>query len=596
MGNGNLDAFWAQNKQAIGQALPHGVEALAQVLHPSAETFGLTQKIQSTSIQWVTQEEKTALMFCIVPDPRDLDRVLETYRLVKDHQARLTAVFVHQWTDGENNWDAFVITPHRAMQHADRIEGSTTVRERGPQLREDIYTLFTCDREFPEPGCAEWAELLAGPIEGVYDQLNVLACRYGCEQTVENEMVVWTGSNNKLEAAFFVLTEPASIEAVINIYETIRRSRCPVSFVFVECERPGLYDIFRLSARSYLEHQNQAKAWAGEKTKVDGVAGTPSKQLDNLRWVPRWASHVGCIKGCLNYLGIDVSDGWLYGAMGHAFVLNISPGLCPSGPTDWDTSGFLKLGRNIGYIAECVEEYCPKQSRHLREVQEQAWEFTKRAIDKNHPCYGWELDIPEYFVIYGYDETGYYISGPGCDEGKGPIPWRELGRSEISVVMVSSVRPTTPSDDRKTVREALAYALDLGHNRRKWTDRSGGLKGYDTWIHAMEAGMAGRFGLGYNAAVWAESRRFAVEFLTEAQDRLYKNLRSLLTAAIEHYTTVAENLKLVSQTYPFKKCDNEPTSADDRANTAIEALKRARDAEAAGLDILAQLIENIPSS
>ena len=40
MGNGNLNEFWAQNKFAIGQALPKGIDALAQVLQASAETFG----------------------------------------------------------------------------------------------------------------------------------------------------------------------------------------------------------------------------------------------------------------------------------------------------------------------------------------------------------------------------------------------------------------------------------------------------------------------------------------------------------------------------------------------------------------------------
>jgi hypothetical protein len=169
MGYKDLDEFWAQNKQVIGRALPKGIDALAQVLRAGAEGFGFTQQVHDTSVRWLMQDGKTALMFCIVPDPRDLSRVLDAYVQVKECRPKLAAVFVHQWTDGENNWDAFVVTPQRAMQHADRIEGSKTVQERGPQLREDIHTLFTCEREFPEPGCAEWAELLAGPIEGVYD-------------------------------------------------------------------------------------------------------------------------------------------------------------------------------------------------------------------------------------------------------------------------------------------------------------------------------------------------------------------------------------------------------------------------------------------
>ncbi|OHB80206.1 MAG: hypothetical protein A2Z25_24740 [Planctomycetes bacterium RBG_16_55_9] len=150
------------------------------------------------------------------------------------------------------------------------------------------------------------------------------------------------------------------------------------------------------------------------------------------------------------------------------------------------------------------------------------------------------------------------------------------------------------------MREALTFALDVGHNRQKWTDRAGGLKGYDAWIRAMEAGVAGRFGLGYNAAVWAESRRFAVEFLKEAQERLDNRLEPLFDAALGYYKMVARNLKVVSDTYPFKDCDDESVRmagpADDRAREAMEALKRARDIEAAGLNILARLIEKIPAS
>jgi len=183
--------------------------------------------------------------------------------------------------------------------------------------------------------------------------------------------------------------------------------------------------------------------------------------------------------------------------------------------------------------------------------------------------------------------------GPGCDEGKGPVPRQYLGRSEIGVVLVSSLRPTAPADDRKTVREALTYALELGHNRRKWTDHTGGLKGYDTWIRAMETGIAGRFGLGYNAAVWAESRRFAVQFLKEAQERLDNVLTPLFTAALGHYETVAQNLKAVSDKYPFKECEDERTPVDEYSREAVEALKRARDAEVAGLNVLAELINRL---
>jgi hypothetical protein len=318
-----------------------------------------------------------------------------------------------------------------------------------------------------------------------------------------------------------------------------------------------------------------------------------ARTLVNLRWRPRWASHMGCIKGCLDYLGMAVSDAWLYGATGHAFVINIAPGLCPSGPTDWDTRRIPVLGRNIGYVEEGIDVYCPGQRDDLSAAQERAWDHVRSRIDENLPCYGWEADIPEFYVIYGYDETGYYISGPGCDEGRGPVSWRKLGASDIGVVFVSSISLGEPTDVRKTVRDALSFALDVGYNRCRWTDSAGGLVGYDVWIRTLQAGRAERFGLGYNAAVWAESRRFAVEFLKETRHGLNGDLDHLLAPAVRHYEVVAQALKTVSDTYPFQKGKSEPVAADDRALATVETLRQARESEAAGLAVLAELVRKL---
>jgi hypothetical protein len=302
---------------------------------------------------------------------------------------------------------------------------------------------------------------------------------------------------------------------------------------------------------------------------------------------------MGCIRGCLDYLGIEVSDAWLYGATGHAFVINVAPGLCPSGPTDWDTRRLPELGRNIGYLEEGIDVYCPGQKNNLSAARERAWDYVRSRIDEHLPCYGWELAVPEFYVIYGYDEAGYYVSGPGCDEGQGPIPWRKLGASEIGVVFASSISPGESADERKTVRDALSFALDVGYNRRRWTDSAGGLVGYDVWIRTLRAGRAERFGLGYNSAVWAESRKFAVEFLKEAQQRLDGGPDRLFEQAVEHYKIVAEALRTVADTYPFQQGKHEPAAADDRALATAETLKQAREAEAAGLAVLAEVVRDL---
>ncbi len=318
------------------------------------------------------------------------------------------------------------------------------------------------------------------------------------------------------------------------------------------------------------------------------------KKLDNLKWVPRWVSHLGCIKGCLDYLEKPISDAWLFGATGHAFILNIAPHMCPSGPTDWNTQTFLKLGKNVGYTFDTVCGWKGKED--LRQLQEQAWEHVKNAIDNNEPCYGWEMDIPEFYVIYGYDNKGYYISGPGCDEGKGPISWRKLGTSEIGVIEVRSVRLTEAAREKKTVKEALRYALEYAHKPGRWTDpkSKGGLEGYGAWIKFIENGTAIHFGLAYNAAVWSECRRFAAEFLKEVRDRLDNpSLKSVLETAIEYFTIVSVNLEHVTKAYPFSlDLSPEPIKVDARANKAVGCLYAAKEAEIAGLDVLSEFVNH----
>jgi|GEM_PF-5856733 len=348
MSDPDLGAFWSENKERIGEALPQGIEALAKVLQSGADRFEFVQEVAGKRVHWKMADGRVALAFCIVPDPRDLSAVLNVYEHARELQPALVGVFVHQWTDGQGNWDAFAIGPKRAMQHCDRISGSDQVEERGPELREDIYTLFACERDFPESGRGAWADLLAGPMDGVLHQLGTLAKQHTCTQVAEDYLVQWTNPEGQLEAQFFILPDLGQIDAFVSMYRQISETRCPVSFVCVKANEPRCYDIFRLSARSYLEHHNQVKCPL--HLRIRGG----EKMLEKLHWIPRWASHMGCIQGCLNYLGVETSEAWLHGATGHACVLNISPGLCPSGPTEAQSPGKTWAPRRLAWCSSPV--------------------------------------------------------------------------------------------------------------------------------------------------------------------------------------------------------------------------------------------------
>ncbi len=234
-----------------------------------------------------------------------------------------------------------------------------------------------------------------------------------------------------------------------------------------------------------------------------------------------------------------------------------------------------------------------KSQKDFTSKQKEAWDLVRKSIDNGIPCYGWELEIPEFYVVYGYDDIGYYYSGPTCDSGKGPKPWQELGNTGIGLVEMYRIRKGQAADDTRTVEEALQFALDHAESPAKWIypKYHAGLSGYDTWIREVENDTADGRGTAYNAAVWGECRSFAAPFLKEAGKRLNEKAVPLLEEAARRYSEVHKHLERVANLFPFPP-GNEITEKE-RCGIAVAHLKDARKEEEAGLQILKQIVASI---
>jgi DNA-binding transcriptional ArsR family regulator len=163
-------------------------------------------------------------------------------------------------------------------------------------------------------------------------------------------------------------------------------------------------ELLQTIVESYVD--SQIRVANGRRRMMDRYVGLRTgsgrmKKLTNLRFKPHYVSHLGCLDGCMEYLGLDVSTPWLYGATGHGFILNIAQDLCPSGPTAWKTIMIFELARNLGAKLDGLMAW--KGTPEFEEKQERAWKFVQKAIDAEQPCYGWQIgDIAEYYIIYGY--------------------------------------------------------------------------------------------------------------------------------------------------------------------------------------------------
>jgi len=355
--------------------------------------------------------------------------------------------------------------------------------------------------------------------------------------------------------------------------------------------------------KTALTSERKAVAAIGKAVAaMDVEAAAKGKTLSGLKQRPAWMTHMGCLMGCAKYLKVDASPAWIYGGSGHAFAMNVHEAVCPSGPTAWCAEKCDALAANVGLVVE--SHRTDKMKADFAKARETVWERTKKAIDAGTPCFGWEMDVPEWYVVTGYDADGNYLFDKFG--GAGRVHHAKLGGSDIGVVVINAVKAGKPADDRTVVREALAFAVAHGagkNSNEKWRT---GLSGYDAWINALsdaEAVAADKvigFGTAYNAQCWAECRRHAVAFLTEAKTRLAdKKLDPLLDQAVARYAAVSRDLAAVAKTFPFDVGKGKEMAAriQDAARRAkaVEALKTARAAEAEGLKVLAKLVKALES-
>ena len=250
----------------------------------------------------------------------------------------------------------------------------------------------------------------------------------------------------------------------------------------------------------------------------------------------------------------------------------------------------FRLGENVGYKIDGVVSY--KLDDDFAAKRQMAWETVKQAIDQDLPCYGWEMDIPEYYVVHGYDDVGYHYSGPMCESGTGAKPWESMADTGIGMLEMYVVRQGKCADDAVTVREALEFALEHATSPPKWIfgENKAGLAGFDSWIGALERGILNTNGASYNAACWCECRGFGAQFLREARGRLNGTAGPLLDEAAGHYGDVHARLQQVCELFPFTPPKEDEVVDRSRCQEAVAYLRAARKSEEAGLETLERIV------
>jgi hypothetical protein len=235
-----------------------------------------------------------------------------------------------------------------------------------------------------------------------------------------------------------------------------------------------------------------------------------------------------------------------------------------------------------------------KNQPDFQDIQNIAWEKIKNAIDEGLPCYGWELKIPEFYIVNGYSDNGYFYSGVETDTLTNNKPWNELGSSDIGFLELHIIKTTDiKSEINKTIRDSLEFVIKHSKNPPEliFPGFKSGTEGFDNWINAIKENKADKFGFAYNAAVWHECRQYGVHFLEEAKTKMYIKYSQLFDNAISNYKIVSNNLNELTKLFPFPPKDE--LENEDNKKEAIRLLESAREFEVKGLESLEELLKKI---
>jgi len=302
----------------------------------------------------------------------------------------------------------------------------------------------------------------------------------------------------------------------------------------------------------------------------------------DIKPVAGWSSFLGCTKACSDYLGFNYSFAWLSGISGYAFLLNMHPEVCPSSPTAFDNAFMKRNLETAGLRYEVIN--FSKWDGDLQKKQKQAFEQVQKALSENHPVFGWELAMPEYYLIAKTDDRGYLFYD--FDGSLQHCPWDSIATSEIAMGEFCILSADQAPDPGQQIKTALDFFRTYQNDPSAYALKgyTMGTPAYDVWIAALQTGKFDPWGMAYNTQVWSEARNSAKAFLGEIKQRLGTDRKyPALDKAIASYAEVAEALTQVGKLYPFPPQDK---VSPENAKQTLNYLSQAQKAEAAGVKAL----------
>lgn len=287
------------------------------------------------------------------------------------------------------------------------------------------------------------------------------------------------------------------------------------------------------------------------------------------------------------------------GLTSHAFRISIQKNVTVADPSffDWGiifTQGLLNLGFHSHYLGGPNYVTVPPHL-HVEGIR-----LIKRSLDNGLPAIVWDLFIPEFGLIFGYDDHNQVFFAKDT-RANSTISYSDLGGGKKEYYIFTLEGKPFKLNKATSLHGVLTMVLEHAFSQQYMHPLiHNGLSAYDVWMDAFEKKSIDTLGNAYNTSIIYDSRKFAVRFLEglihqwNGSTALEKQINYLSMEAANHYLAVEQAFKWLSIMFPFPAGGNPIESR--QAKRAIKILNWAKNAEYHGIKILEKMFRLLNNS
>lgn len=232
---------------------------------------------------------------------------------------------------------------------------------------------------------------------------------------------------------------------------------------------------------------------------------------------------------------------------GFAFRMWAATDLCPSATSIWEFNQQKNWVESGGITCDYIERLWGQDGVE-EERRLAATEMIKKSIDNGIAAISWDIGIPEWGLIIGYDDEKQKYTTLSIRGTEGEMDYLSLGKCEIPILNVLTITGINNKSQDNIISDTLKLAKS--HlNGEEWCDNKKGLEVYPVLINSFEGDFDPNisWNLEYYLGTYAALKWYAWKFFDKYNltklSNLYKTVYESWQKSFELKTSTDLSIK-----------------------------------------------------